>query len=128
MRTRRYRAGDEGSGQMDLEDMNWLILIIAGLFEVGFATCLGKAKETSGNTALMWMIGFFVCLSISMSLLYKATQTLPIGTAYAVWTGIGALGTVLVGIFLFKEPAHFWRLFFLFTLIASIVGLKFVSN
>ena len=113
---------------MDLEDMNWLILIIAGLFEVGFATCLGKAKETSGNTALMWMIGFFVCLSISMSLLYKATQTLPIGTAYAVWTGIGALGTVLVGIFLFKEPAHFWRLFFLFTLIASIVGLKFVSN
>ena len=113
---------------MDLEDMNWLILIIAGLFEVGFATCVGKAKETSGNTALMWMIGFFVCLSISMSLLYKATQTLPIGTAYAVWTGIGALGTVLVGIFLFKEPAHFWRLFFLFTLIASIVGLKFVSN
>ena len=108
--------------------MNWLILIIAGLFEVGFATCLGKAKETTGNTSLMWMVGFFVCLSISMTLLYKATQTLPIGTAYAVWTGIGAIGTVLVGIFLFKEPAHFWRLFFLFTLIASIIGLKFVSN
>lgn len=108
--------------------MNWFILIIAGLFEVGFATCLGKAKETSGNTSLMWMFGFFVCLSISMSLLYKATQTLPIGTAYAVWTGIGAIGTVLVGIILFKEPAHFWRLFFLFTLIASIIGLKFVSN
>jgi len=108
--------------------MNWLILIIAGLFEVGFATCLGKAKETTGNTSLMWMAGFFVCLSISMTLLYKATQTLPIGTAYAVWTGIGAIGTVLVGIFLFKEPAHFWRLFFLFTLIASIIGLKFVSN
>ena len=108
--------------------MNWLILIIAGLFEVGFATCLGKAKETTGNTSLMWMAGFFVCLSISMTLLYKATQSLPIGTAYAVWTGIGAIGTVLVGIFLFKEPAHFWRLFFLFTLIASIIGLKFVSN
>ena len=108
--------------------MNWLILIIAGLFEVGFATCLGKAKETTGNTSLMWMAGFFVCLSISMTLLYKATQTLPIGTAYAVWTGIGAIGTVLVGIFLFKEPAQFWRLFFLFTLIASIIGLKFVSN
>ena len=108
--------------------MNWLLLIIAGLCEVGFATCLGKAKETSGNTSMMWMAGFFACLAISMSLLYKATQTLPIGTAYAVWTGIGALGTVLVGIFLFKEPAHFWRLFFLFTLIASIIGLKFVSN
>ena len=107
--------------------MNWALLIIAGLFEVGFATCLGKARETSGSTATYWMLGFFVCLSISMSLLYKATQTLPIGTAYAVWTGIGAFGTVLIGIFVFKEPIHFWRLFFLFTLIASILGLKYVS-
>jgi quaternary ammonium compound-resistance protein SugE len=108
--------------------MNWLLLVIAGLFEVGFATCLGKAKETSGTTSTYWMIGFFICLSISMFLLYKATQTLPIGTAYAVWTGIGAVGTVLVGIFYFREPAEFWRLFFLTTLIASIIGLKFVSS
>jgi quaternary ammonium compound-resistance protein SugE len=108
--------------------MNWLLLVIAGLFEVGFATCLGKAKETSGTTSTYWMIGFFICLSISMLLLYKATQTLPIGTAYAVWTGIGAVGTVLVGIFYFREPAEFWRLFFLTTLIASIIGLKFVSS
>lgn len=108
--------------------MNWLLLVIAGLFEVGFATCLGKARETSGNTSLFWMLGFFICLSVSMTLLYKATQTLPIGTAYAVWTGIGALGTVIMGIFLFQEPVHFWRLFFLFTLIVSLVGLKFVSN
>jgi quaternary ammonium compound-resistance protein SugE len=107
--------------------MNWILLIIAGLFEVGFATCLGKAKETSGMTSTLWMIGFFIALSISMTLLYKASQTLPIGTAYAVWTGIGAVGTVLVGIFVFKEPATFWRLFFLFTLISSIIGLKFVS-
>jgi quaternary ammonium compound-resistance protein SugE len=107
--------------------MNWILLIIAGLFEVGFATCLGKAKETSGTTSTLWMVGFFIALSISMTLLYKASQTLPIGTAYAVWTGIGAVGTVLVGIFIFKEPATFWRLFFLFTLIASIIGLKFVS-
>lgn len=107
--------------------MNWILLIIAGLFEVGFATCLGKAKETSGMTSTLWMVGFFVALSLSMTLLYKATQTLPIGTAYAVWTGIGAVGTVLVGIFVFKEPATFWRLFFLFTLISSIIGLKFVS-
>ncbi|QEC67713.1 multidrug efflux SMR transporter [Panacibacter ginsenosidivorans] len=108
--------------------MNWLILIIGGFFEVGFAACLGKAKETTGNTSLLWMVGFFVSLSISMYLLYKATQTLPVGTAYAVWTGIGAVGTVLVGIFVFNEPADFWRLFFLTTLIASIIGLKFVSN
>lgn len=107
--------------------MNWILLVIAGLFEVGFATCLGKAKETSGITSTLWMVGFFIALSISMTLLYKASQTLPIGTAYAVWTGIGAVGTVLVGIFVFKEPATFWRLFFLFTLISSIVGLKFVS-
>jgi quaternary ammonium compound-resistance protein SugE len=108
--------------------MNWILLIIAGLFEVGFASCLGKAKETSGNTSIFWMMGFFVCLSISMFLLYKASLTLPIGTAYAVWTGIGAVGTVLVGIFVFKEPIDFWRIFFISTLIFSIVGLKVVSN
>ncbi|MEP7374343.1 MAG: multidrug efflux SMR transporter [Chitinophagaceae bacterium] len=107
--------------------MNWLLLIIAGLFEVGFATCLGKAREMGSNTAL-WMTGFFVCLAISMLLLYKATQTLPIGTAYAVWTGIGAVGTVLMGIIFFKEPADFWRLFFIILLIGSIIGLKAVSS
>ncbi|MBN9297213.1 MAG: multidrug efflux SMR transporter [Filimonas sp.] len=108
--------------------MNWIILIIAGLFEVGFTTCLGKAKTATGSTATLWWIGFFVSLTISMYGLYKATQTLPLGTAYAVWTGIGAVGTVIMGILFFKEPADFWRLFFICTLIASIVGLKFVSS
>lgn len=108
--------------------MNWVLLIIGGLFEVGFATCLGKAKESSGTTAMWWIVGFFICLSISMYLLYRATLTLPIGTAYAVWTGIGAVGTVLVGLIFFKEPADFWRLFFISTLIISIVGLKLASN
>ncbi len=108
--------------------MNWILLFIAGLFEVAFATCLGKAKETSGSTATWWMVGFFISLSISMYLLYKCTQTLPIGTAYAVWTGIGAMGTVLVGILFFNEPASFWRVFFISTLIFSIIGLKFVSH
>jgi quaternary ammonium compound-resistance protein SugE len=107
--------------------MNWILLIIGGLFEVGFTTCLGKAKETTGTTSTLWLIGFFISLALSMVLLYKATQTLPLGTAYAVWTGIGAVGTVIIGIFFFKEPADFWRLFFITTLIASIVGLKFVS-
>lgn len=108
--------------------MNWLIIIIAGLFEIGFATCLGKVKTTQGITSTFWLIGFFACLAISMALLYKATQTLPIGTAYAVWTGIGAVGTVITGILLFNEPTDFWRLFFISTLIISIVGLKFVSS
>lgn len=108
--------------------MNWILLIIAGLFEVGFATCLGKAKETTGTSSMVWMIGFFVCLAISMFLLYRSTLTLPIGTSYAVWTGIGAVGTVLVGIFFFKEPADFWRVFFISTLIASIIGLKVVTS
>jgi quaternary ammonium compound-resistance protein SugE len=108
--------------------MNWVILIIAGLFEVGFASCLGKAKETTGATSWYWLGGFFICLSISMTLLYKASQSLPIGTAYAVWTGIGAVGTVLVGILVFKEPADFWRVFFISTLIISIIGLKVVSQ
>lgn len=108
--------------------MNWIILIIAGLFEVGFAACLGKVKETQGSESYWWFVGFLVCLSISMLLLIKATQTLPIGTAYAVWTGIGAVGTVLVGIFIFKEPTDFWRIFFIITLIASIIGLKSVSH
>ncbi|MBW0161952.1 MAG: multidrug efflux SMR transporter [Sediminibacterium sp. Gen4] len=108
--------------------MSWIILIIAGLFEVGFAACLGKARLTSGMTAIGWYGGFLLCLTISMLLLIKATQELPIGTAYAVWTGIGAVGTVIMGILFFKEPADFWRLFFITTLIASIVGLKVVSH
>lgn len=108
--------------------MNWIILIVAGLFEVAFASCLGKAKESSGNDMYLWYGGFLICLTISMLLLLKATQQLPIGTAYAVWTGIGAVGTVLVGIFIFKEPAGLWRLVFLSTLIGSIIGLKAVSH
>ncbi|GGH29249.1 multidrug efflux SMR transporter [Sphingobacterium alkalisoli] len=108
--------------------MNWIILIVAGLFEVGFTTCLGKAKESSGSIMYLWYGGFIISLFISMALLIKATQTLPLGTAYAIWTGIGAVGTVLMGIIFFKEPADFWRVFFIFTLIASIVGLKVVSS
>ncbi len=107
--------------------MHWFILIIAGLCEVGFTTCLGKAKEASGALYWWWIGGFLFFLTASMLLLYKATQTLPLGTAYAVWTGIGAVGTVIIGIIFFKEPASFWRLFFIATLISSIVGLKFVS-
>ncbi|MBU0940603.1 MAG: multidrug efflux SMR transporter [Flavobacteriaceae bacterium] len=108
--------------------MNWIILVIAGLFEVAFAFCLGKAKETTGTEMYLWYVGFLITLVVSMTLLIKATQVLPIGTAYAVWTGVGAVGTVLVGILVFKEPATFLRLFFIATLIGSIIGLKVVSH
>ena len=108
--------------------MNWIILIIAGLFEVAFASCLGKVKETTGTEMYWWFGGFLACLTISMLLLIKATETLPIGTAYAVWTGIGAVGTALVGILVFKDPASFWRIFFITTLIGSVIGLKAVSH
>ena len=103
--------------------MNWLILIVAGLFETGFAFCLGKMKGTAGMEHWLWCTGFLVSLVLSM-VLAKAAQSIPIGTAYPVWTGIGAVGTVVVGILVFKEPATFWRLFFIATLIASVVGLK----
>lgn len=104
--------------------MAWIILIIAGLFEVGFTTCLKLSKNF---TNLPWSIGFFICITLSFSLLNKAIQTIPLGTAYAVWTGIGAVGTAIIGIWLYKEPSDFWRLFFIFLLIGSIVGLKAVS-
>ncbi|MEE6187497.1 putative guanidinium efflux system subunit GdnD [Mycovorax composti] len=108
--------------------MHWIILIVAGLFEALFATCLGMANQTKGKESVLWLIGFLVSLTISMVLLYIATQKLPIGTAYAMWTGIGAVTTAIIGILIFKEPATFWRLFFIATLIASVVGLKAVSH
>ena len=110
-----------------IRNMNWIILIVAGLFEVLFTTCLGKAKELTGSESYAWYAGFVISLILSMGLLMKATQTLPLGTAYAVWTGIGAVGTVLVGIIVFKDPTTFWRMFFITTLIGSIIGLKTVS-
>ena len=107
--------------------MNWIILILAGLCEVGFTYCLGRAKGVIGMEWWMWITGFAALYVLSAVLLAKATQTIPIGTAYPVWTGIGAVGAVVVGIFIFREPATFWRIFFLTTLIASIIGLKTLS-
>jgi len=105
--------------------MNWIILIIAGFFEVGFTTCL---KLSNNFTNVKWSIGFLISITLSFILLNKATQTLPMGTAYAVWTGIGAVGTVIIGISYFNEPATFWRIFFICTLIGSIAGLKFFAS
>lgn len=105
--------------------MSWIILIFAGLMEVDFTFCLGKTKTaTTGQELTLWWIGFLGALALSMFLMAKASEKLPIGTVYPVWTGIGAVGAVVVGIVFFHEPATFWRILFLTTLILSIVGLK----
>ncbi len=104
--------------------MSWVYLVIAGLFEVGFTTSL-KLSDNFSNKG--WAAAFFISITLSFYFLNKAIQVIPIGTAYAVWTGIGAVGTVIAGIILFREPSDFWRMFFIFLLIGSILGLKFVS-
>lgn len=107
--------------------MNWIILIFAGLCEVAFTYCLGRAKSVYGAEWWGWISFFSFFYVLSAILLAKATQTLPLGTAYPIWTGIGAIGAVLIGIFIFGESISFWRLFFLTTLIGSIIGLKSIS-
>lgn len=108
--------------------MNWIYLFLAGLSEVTFTFCLGKTKTASGTELIFWYTGFAIALIASMLLLMKAIQTIPLGTAYAVWTGIGAAGTAIIGILIFKDPYNFWRLFFITLLIGSVLGLKLVSN
>jgi quaternary ammonium compound-resistance protein SugE len=104
--------------------MSWFYLILAGLFEVGFTTCL---KLSDGFSKPWPALGFLLCAVLSFWLLTKAIQAIPLGTAYAVWTGIGAFGTAVIGICVFGEPATAMRLVFLMLLIGSIIGLKLVS-
>lgn len=105
--------------------MGWNYLLLAGLFELGFTTFLKLSDQFTrlGPTLLTLLFG-----GISFWLLSKSMQTIPLGTAYAVWTGIGAFGTAIIGILFFKDPLTFWRAFFLCTLIASIAGLKFIAQ
>lgn len=111
--------------------INWILLLIGGLFETGFAISLGKAQQTSGKEFWFWLLAFAISVSMSMYLLYKAMggeKAIPVGTAYAVWGAIGAIGTVVAGILIFKEPVTLWRMFFLSTLVASVIGLQVVSS
>lgn len=107
---------------------NWILLITAGIFEVVFAFCLGKLRLSEGLNFYFWLSGFFTSMAISLLLLFRVVQQLPVGTSYAVWTGIGAAGTVIIGIIVFKEPVSFGRVFFLLTLIVSIIGLNLCSK
>ncbi|WCT73689.1 multidrug efflux SMR transporter [Sphingomonas naphthae] len=104
--------------------MAWLFLLIGGLFEVGFTTCL---RFVDGFRNIPWTLGFLGSLAMSMGLVWFASRTIPLGTAYAVWTGVGAAGTVMVGILWFGEPASAMRLALIAVLIGSIVGLKLLG-
>lgn len=105
--------------------MSWIILVIAGLLEIGWAIGL---KHTAGFTKLWPSVATIATMAASMGLLGLAVRNLPIGTAYAVWTGIGTVGTVLVGIFFLGEPATPARLACLFLIVAGIAGLKILPH
>ena len=104
--------------------MAWVYLIIAGIFEVVWATGL---KYSHGFTKLYPSLITLGGMAVSFYLLSLAVRSLPIGTAYAIWTGIGALGAVLLGIFLFHEPVSVWRIVFLCLILTGILGLKLTS-
>ena len=105
--------------------MAWLVLFVAGLCEVGWAVGL---KYTEGFTRLWPTVGVAAALTASMALLAWAVRTLPLGTAYAVWTGIGAVGAVTLGVLLFKEPVTAPRLVCLGLIVAGILGLRLFSG
>ena len=104
--------------------MSWMILVLAGLFEIGWAIGL---KYTEGFTRLWPSLATIAAMAVSLGLLGLAMKTLPVGTAYAVWVGVGAVGTAILGIFLLGEPANPGRLLSLALIVAGIVGLKLAS-
>ena len=105
--------------------MNWFILFVAGLFEIGWAVGL---KYTDGFTRLWPTLGTVAAMVVSMGLLGVAMKSLPVGTAYAVWVGIGTVGTAILGIVLFSEPTNLLRLISLLLIIAGVIGLKFATT
>ena len=105
--------------------MNWFILVIAGLFEIGWAVGL---KYTEGFTRLWPTVGTVLSMIVSLALLGIAVKSLPVGTAYAIWVGVGAVGTAILGIFLLGEPANTMRLLSLGLIVAGIIGLKLTTS
>lgn len=105
--------------------MNWLTLILAGVFEIGWAIGL---KYTEGFTRLWPTVGTVLAMVVSLGLLGIAMRSLPVGTAYAVWVGVGAVGTVILGIVLFNEPANAGRLLSVALILSGIIGLKLSSS
>ena len=104
--------------------MPWLWLIVGGLFEVGFTTAL---RFVDGFRNVPWTLAFLASVAVSMGLLEVASRSIPMGTAYAVWGGIGAVGTVMVGILFFNEPAALVRILLIFGIVAAIAGLRLTA-
>ena len=104
--------------------MAWFALVLGGVFEVGFTTSL---RFVDGFRNIPWVIAFLVSVTLSMGLLEYAGRTIPLGTAYAVWAGVGAAGTVVVGMVFFGESAHILRILLISGLIGCIVGLKLLK-
>lgn len=104
--------------------MPWVWLIVGGLFEVGFTTSL---RFVDGFRNLPWTLAFLASVAVSMALLELASRQIPMGTAYAVWGGIGAVGTVIVGIAFFEEPATLIRVFLILAIVAAIAGLRLTA-
>lgn len=105
----------------------WFLLILSGALELCFTFCMGKFSHAAGSIRIGWAIATLFFVTLSLYIISKALKGIPIGTAYPVWTGIGAVGTILIGIIFFKEPVTIGRLFFISTLILSIIGLKIVG-
>jgi quaternary ammonium compound-resistance protein SugE len=105
--------------------LNWIILFVAGLFEIAWAIGL---KYSQGFTKIWWSVFTAISIVLSMGLLAHSLKTLPVGTAYAVWTGIGVVGTAVLGIILFNESRELIRIFFILLIIIGIAGLRAYSG
>lgn len=105
--------------------MGWICLLLGGLCEVGFTTCM---RFTDGFRNIPWTLAFLAFIAVSMALLEMASRTVPLGTAYAVWGGIGALGTVIVGMLWFGEPVSAVRILLIFGLVGCIAGLRLAGG
>jgi quaternary ammonium compound-resistance protein SugE len=114
-----------GTDLTKVSRMGWIYLILAGLFEIGFTTSM---RYMDWSMRPLPIVAFLICSALSFGLLIAAMKSVPLGTAYAVWTGIGATGTAILGILYYGEAATTWRLVFLVTLIGSIMGLKLVAG
>jgi quaternary ammonium compound-resistance protein SugE len=103
----------------------WIYLLVAGLFEIGYTTAI---RYTDGFTKIVPVAIFVLCLALSLYCFERSTHGIPLGTAYAIWGGIGVAGTAIVGVVAYQEPLTAARAFFILTLIGSIIGLKLVTH
>ena len=122
----RSECGNLHSAKMEV--MNWFLLVVSGCVELVFTYCLSKASKTEGLEKGLWSIGTASAIALSLYIVTKVLKTLPIGTAYAVWTGIGAVGAAITGILLLGESASLARIASLALIVAGIVGLKLSTH